>query len=191
MREITPSGLLASVLARLAEGGVVVDYMLFAPDGASASLDAVHRDAAASGMAVMDAHLTAINEERRCRWNRWRGRDPSDMSFYTERPAHRLLFDITKAAATEEPLEVFLKDYWHAFSDAPHGQQIVEPELSERFEEVNHLLFGDLSVWSIRRWSTDWSNYFNAGLEWWGAFLWTLVSPDRLRAVWVGASTTD
>jgi hypothetical protein len=191
VRETIPSDPLASLLTRLEQNGVVVDYFLFAPDDATSPVDAAHRSAATSGMSVIEARQITINEERRRRFNHWRGLDPSDSSFYSQRPCYRVVFDITKATAAEEHPESFLKDYWRAFSDAPHGPSIAQPELAELFDEVNRLLFGNLSDWSIRRWSTDWSNYFEAGLEWWGAYFWTLVSSDRRRAVVVGASSTD
>ncbi len=191
MHELIPDDPLASLLLRLAESGVVVDYVLLALDDPSMPVDAMHRDAAASGMAVLSGRQMADLEQRQRHWRYWRGRDDADMSYLAERPTWRLTFDITKATAVDETSDVFLRDYWHAFSDAPQGPQIVEPELSERFQEVNRLLCGEISRWSIRRWSSDWSNYFDAGLEWRGAFLWTLVSPERARVLWIGASSTD
>lgn len=40
------------------------------------------------------------------------------------------------------------------------------------------------------QWSDDW-NYFAPGLEWWGAFYWTVELPARGLIVCIGASTTD
>jgi len=191
MHELMPDGPLAPILSRLAGGNVVVDYVLLTPDDPSMPVDAIHRDAAASGMAVLSGRERAVLEERRRHWNHWRGLDDTDMSYFEKSDVWRLTFDIAKARGVEESRQAFLKNYWYAFSDAPQGPQISEPELSRIFQQVNQLLFGDLEGWSIWRWSTDWSNYFDAGLEWWGAFLWTLVSPDRRRVVWLGASTTD
>lgn len=56
----------------------------------------------------------------------------------------------------------------------------------------NTALFAD--DWSrleIVSWSTDWSPYFDAGHEWWGAFLWTVYVPAREWIVVVAASATD
>jgi hypothetical protein len=191
MQQIKPSDRLASLLDRFAKDGIVVEYFVFALDNGTGSLEVAHRKTAASGLALIQGHYLEVAEKRRQRFNTWRGLGSSDESFYSERTCFRVTFDITKATATEESRDEFLKDYWYAFSDPPYGTSIAEPNLTKLFDEVNRVLFDDLSQWSIRRWSTDWSNYFDAGLEWWGAFLWTLVSPDRLRAVWIGASTTD
>jgi hypothetical protein len=89
------------------------------------------------------------------------------------------------------PAERFLADYWYAFSNPPYPLRCGEEPAEDLFRRVNELLFGELARWSIRRWSTDWSDYFTYGLDWWGAFLWTLVREDGARARWVGASTTD
>lgn len=43
----------------------------------------------------------------------------------------------------------------------------------------------------IRRWSTDWSGYFDAGNEGWGAFFWTILNPEHGWIAAIGASTTD
>lgn len=43
----------------------------------------------------------------------------------------------------------------------------------------------------IRRWPTDWSNYFDAGHEWWGAFFWTIEDARRDWVTVVAASSTD
>lgn len=44
---------------------------------------------------------------------------------------------------------------------------------------------------AIRRWPTDWSSYFAAGHEWWGAFFWTIEDPQRGWTTVIAASTTD
>ena len=43
----------------------------------------------------------------------------------------------------------------------------------------------------IHRWQTDWSNYFQAGLEWWGGFFWTVEDAKNGWVTVIGASTTD
>jgi len=60
------------------------------------------------------------------------------------------------------------------------------------FAQINGLLFGPTpSELEIYEWSTDWSNYFDAGHEWWGAFFWTLRQPDTDWIITIGASSTD
>ena len=65
-------------------------------------------------------------------------------------------------------------------------------DFSALFDEINFNLFGvEPERWVIYRWSTDWSNYFDAGHEWWGAFYWTVYSAETSLLTTVGASSTD
>jgi hypothetical protein len=43
----------------------------------------------------------------------------------------------------------------------------------------------------IYEWPVDWSNFFVAGQEWWGSYLWTFASPGTHQIVVLAASTTD
>ncbi len=43
-------------------------------------------------------------------------------------------------------------------------------------------------MWS---WSTDRSTWFDAGLEWWGKYLWTVGPVGLPWIVAIGASSTD
>lgn len=102
-----------------------------------------------------------------------------------------LNYDIRKATSSLIDVHDFVRKYTYAFTDPPHGIRCRDQD--EKLGVCSQTLtrlFGDLSEFTIREWSTDWSNYFDAGNEWWGAFLWTLVS-DESRGWWVGASTTD
>lgn len=38
---------------------------------------------------------------------------------------------------------------------------------------------------------TDWSNYFDAGKEWWGTFYWTVFNKKNNTIMVLGASETD
>ncbi|MEM0997891.1 MAG: hypothetical protein AAGN35_12450 [Bacteroidota bacterium] len=44
---------------------------------------------------------------------------------------------------------------------------------------------------SIYAWSDNWSNFFDAGKEWWGTYYWTLIHHEESRATVIGASSTD
>ena len=46
----------------------------------------------------------------------------------------------------------------------------------------------DLDIW---RWETDWTNYFEAGREWWGEYLWTVHRPGSGRVAVIAGSSTD
>lgn len=80
-----------------------------------------------------------------------------------------------------------------AFADPPYGLDEQDPaRLNEVFIGLADELFGgfaaDLEVYG---WSTNWSNYFDAGHAWWGAFLWTVREPRTGRMVGLAASATD
>jgi hypothetical protein len=90
----------------------------------------------------------------------------------------------------EDP-DAFRESHRYAFFDTPYNLWAEEQEIREMFDDVNENLIGNLNRWSVRRWSDDWSSYFEHGREWWGAFLWTFVTSDCQEALWIGASTTD
>ncbi|MEZ4234050.1 MAG: hypothetical protein R3B89_33055 [Polyangiaceae bacterium] len=43
----------------------------------------------------------------------------------------------------------------------------------------------------IHEWATDWSNYFDAGREWWGTYCWTIEDPKRQWTTALLASASD
>src|SRR5262249_19794836 len=128
-----------------------------------------------------------IQAEREAAWHRAVAARGGSASV----PPPPMAVEVERATAVVEPVERFLADYWYAFSNPPYPLRSGGEPAENLFRRVNELLFGELARWSIRRWSTDWSDYFTYGLDWWGAFLWTLVREDGARALWVGASTTD
>ena len=81
----------------------------------------------------------------------------------------------------------------YAFLDPPYsfmcGKTIFEK--GNFFLDFCRLLFTDISQIEIYKWSTDSSNYFDAGKEWWGAFFWTVYNPYWDRYIVILASTTD
>lgn len=92
--------------------------------------------------------------------------------------------------------------YWYAFLAPPHGaffgdvkkeKNVCEQEYGpEDFHAVNKVLFpkgtGSLDVYE---WTTDWSDYFDAGHEWWGASCWSIYDKDLARYVVIFVSSTD
>jgi len=65
-------------------------------------------------------------------------------------------------------------------------------EISRLFTEINNELFGGLSEdLEIYEWSTEWSNYFEEGNDWWGSYLWTVHNRETNTWVAIGASETD
>lgn len=82
--------------------------------------------------------------------------------------------------------------YAYAFSSPPYGVQVPAEDIAVLFEKINSFILGGMNSKSvIYRWPTDWSNYFEAGDEWWGSFLWTFANPGTLQIVVLAASTTD
>jgi hypothetical protein len=80
----------------------------------------------------------------------------------------------------------------YAFSDTPYGVWLKPPERGQLFEQMCSVVLGGITDDSvIFEWPTDCSNYFDAGHEWWGSFLWSLGHPTTGRIVVIAASTTD
>ena len=81
----------------------------------------------------------------------------------------------------------------YAFLDPPYsfmcGKTIFEK--GNFFLDFCRLLFTDISQTEVYMWSTDSSNYFDAGKEWWGAFFWTVYNPYWDRYIGIIASETD
>lgn len=180
MMEVPPTEPLALLLDYLRNDvGVVVDYILLKPEEERLSLEQVHTETALAGMSIQDAREAAWQQARAVQLNLPAEKIP------------RLVIEAERATAETEQTDQFLEDYWYAFSNPPYPLRLSGESAEELFRRVNKLLFGDLSGWSISRWSTNWSDYFIYGLEWWGAFLWTLVRKDCELAIWLGASTTD
>ena len=78
--------------------------------------------------------------------------------------------------------------YWYAFLEPPHT-----PEYGlEDFHRVNAALFPEgVDKLESYEWTTDWSNYFDAGHEWWGTACWSIYDKCLNRYVVIMASTTD
>jgi hypothetical protein len=63
--------------------------------------------------------------------------------------------------------------YKTAFLHPPHGLSGSDQKQEEVFDGINAFILGaDPTRCEIFSWATDWSNYFDAGNEWWGAFHW-------------------
>jgi hypothetical protein len=87
-------------------------------------------------------------------------------------------------------------DFTRAFCLPPYGlhgkhKRLSRSVLAELFNgvvrEVLRSPDDSMEIWS---WSTDWSEYFALGREWWGTACWTLDTGDD-SIVAVLASTTD
>lgn len=79
-------------------------------------------------------------------------------------------------------------NYRKAFLCPPHENNYTDTD----FERVNHVLFpGGTDGLEVYRWTTDWSDYFNDGHEWWGTLCLTVYDKSLHRFVVIMASATD
>lgn len=85
--------------------------------------------------------------------------------------------------------------YAYAFSQPPYGVRLPGAEKQRLFNAINELIFPEAQRHNIVDWSSPelqrLSNYFEAGLEWWGVFLFTVHVPELERQTVISASTTD
>ena len=79
----------------------------------------------------------------------------------------------------------------YAFSDPPYHMGLSAEERGTLLGQFLRIVMRASSSSFICEWPTDWSNYFDAGKEWWGSFLWSLANPGENRIVVIAASTTD
>lgn len=78
--------------------------------------------------------------------------------------------------------------YWYAFLEPPYKNKY---DIND-FRAFNAALFPQgtdgLEIFS---WNTDWSDFFNAGHEWWGAGCWSIYDKLTNKYVIILASCTD
>ena len=78
--------------------------------------------------------------------------------------------------------------YWYAFLKPPHGSGYEKGD----FDKVNDALFPNgAEALEVYEWTTDWSNYFVAGHEWWGTACFSVYDRSLNRYVVIMASETD
>ncbi len=79
-------------------------------------------------------------------------------------------------------------NYRGAFLHPPHGVKYTDAD----FDRVNAALFPNgADKLEVYEWTTDWSNYFDDGHEWWGALCLTVYDKSTGRFVVILASATD
>ena len=90
--------------------------------------------------------------------------------------------------------------YWYAFLEPPFGTAAVIKDGKvlrnkygkEDFDIVNRALFPEgTEQLIVCEWTTDWSDYFDDGHEWWGAACWSIYDPKMDRYVVIMVSATD
>ena len=82
----------------------------------------------------------------------------------------------------------YKRPYWFLFLDPPHKTNYN----IEDFIKINNILFpkgkDNLEIYD---WNVEWSNYFDDGLEWWGAAAISIYDKLLNRYVIILASSTD
>lgn len=87
-----------------------------------------------------------------------------------------------------DPLKGEQIPYWYAFWETPHPSGYGPDD----FRKVNAALFPEgTDGLEVYEWTTDWSNLFDDGHEWWGAACWSVYDSRMGRYVVMIASETD
>ena len=151
---------------------------------------------------AMKGIVDALNREIKCAWkfniHQAVARQISPSEWLAEPP---------KKVQLNAPLYIDTDDriaYWRAFLEPPYSNCVKIREKCgnhpakyrdatvEDFRRVNEALFpkgtDDLEIYT---WSTDWSNYFDDGHEWWGTGCWSIYDPRMGRYIVILASATD
>jgi hypothetical protein len=82
----------------------------------------------------------------------------------------------------------YKRPYWFLFLDPPHTTKYK----MEDFIKINNILFPKgKDHLEIYDWNVEWSNYFDDGLEWWGAAAISIYDKELDRYVIILASSTD
>jgi hypothetical protein len=87
-------------------------------------------------------------------------------------------------------------NYAYAFAEPVYSLSSSYTRTQELFHEINaHFLSEEFPREIITDWSSpelrNLSEYFHAGLEYWGVFLFTVYDPETRRLTVISASTTD
>ena len=85
--------------------------------------------------------------------------------------------------------------YAYAFCCPPHGLGASFDQIQDWFDAINKIILPQNIPSVITDWSSarlgHLSNYFEAGLEWWGVFMFTIGVPEIQQLTVISASTTD
>ena len=78
--------------------------------------------------------------------------------------------------------------YWYALMEPVHGRN----NKPEDFRKVNEVLFPNgTDALDIFEWTTDWSDFFDDGHEWYGACCWSVYDKRMNRYIVMLVSATD
>ncbi|MFC4255017.1 hypothetical protein GRI97_06240 [Altererythrobacter xixiisoli] len=82
-----------------------------------------------------------------------------------------------------------------AFTEPPYGLQAEPLEIQDLFDSIRSFILPGYAITEIRDWTSpalaEVSPYFEAGMEWWGVYLFSLYTPQSRRLTIIAGSTTD
>jgi hypothetical protein len=83
----------------------------------------------------------------------------------------------------------------YALLNPPYGLRVQPPEVQKMFDAIRTVILPAGHDAIIIDWTSEdlpkVSRYFEAGMEWWGVFLWTIFVPDSRRMTVILGSATD
>jgi hypothetical protein len=189
-----------NAIERCEEIGVILDYIILKDIDVSVTFE-THRNAAFIGMSIIDKRLedwaiSRANEEITIdKFFRVKIYDKnisakiiSFREFWGSDDALPRMMSYGKCWAIPN-----IDGYKTAFFNPPHGLRGTFEEQIIRFNAINHLIFSPMNDENLEilQWPDDWSNYFDAGKEWWGTFFWTIYNKAKNIFMVLGGSTTD
>ncbi|MDO4489201.1 MAG: hypothetical protein Q4B67_08975 [Eubacteriales bacterium] len=173
----------------------IIDYCLLVDDapyaGESSHRRAIEAALSKCSLKVKEPWTYDLSRARASKF------DANDLLFF---PEAEWKIKSGKTTAYDKPYEDTDIPYWFAFVEPPHGTSPVERDGvvlrdeygREDFDRINEALFPNgTEELEVYKWSTDWSEYFEPGLEWWGAACWSIYDKTLGRYVVIMASATD
>lgn len=189
-----------NAIQRCEEIGVALDYIILKDKDTSITFEK-HKSAALFGMSIIDKRLEAwalkrANEEisidkffrvkiydkninaKKILLSEFWGNDDA----FPKKMDGGKCWDIPNADG-----------YKTAFFNPPYGLRGTLEEQIIEFNEINYLIFSPINDKNLKiyKWPDNWSNYFDAGKEWWGTFFWTIYNKEKNIFIVLGGSTTD
>ena len=178
---------LSSLLTQYDEARGVLDY-IFLEGLVTGPPDVYHRAAALAGIAEI--------ERRRHEWALRQASEENPIDkFWRVHCDEAMLTGRRISFATfwgADDRDDDREAYKYAFFHPPYGLGGSESEKEHLFAAINrHVLGASPERAEIFSWSTNWSTYFTAGHEWWGAYYWTIRPAGSDLLVVIGGSSTD
>jgi hypothetical protein len=86
-------------------------------------------------------------------------------------------------------------EFAYAFSNPPYGLRGPPSEVQSVFEEIRDFILPPTHTGEICDWTSpklpEVSDYFEAGMEWWGVFLFSIYIPTQQKLTIIAGSTSD